>query len=82
MLHTNFRSIIRKFDVLQLMLNGFNFILDRIVLTETWKVDNVNLFRMSGYDTIYSEEDFNKCDGTLVYLKSSLMHTFKIHRLK
>ncbi|KAL3278936.1 hypothetical protein HHI36_016454 [Cryptolaemus montrouzieri] len=49
-----------------------------IVLSETWVVDNVEVFNLSGYRLIYNEGSFNKTDRLIVYVKKNLQFTQRV----
>lgn len=70
--HCNVRSLNKNFDEMVIMLRQFkrqNF--DIIVCTETWKVHDLNFFKIEGYFTVYNEGDVNQNDGVVVYIKDS-----------
>lgn len=52
--HNNIRSISKNLDELKVSLSdvlGF----DCIVLTETWRIIDMNLYNIAGYNLIYNE---------------------------
>lgn len=75
--HKNIRSLGKNFDELQVMLEGFDYCFDCIVLSETWRILNLNQYKLVGYDSIYSEGVLNKCDGIVIYIKSSLTYEYQ-----
>lgn len=79
--HNNIRSLSKNVDELNVVLNEFNYIFDCIVLTETFKLYNVDLFNIPGYDLIYNEGGINKNDGVLIYIKSIYNYNYEIINL-
>lgn len=73
--HNNIRSISKNFDELQVYLSNFLYCFDCIVLSETWKIENINNFKLNDYEIYYNNGNINKNDGILVYIKKSLHHT-------
>lgn len=76
--HNNIRSISKNIDHLDVVLSHVNTDFDCLVLTETRNDFDLNLFHKSGYNMIFNFANLNKCDGTVVYLKQSFSHTYKI----
>lgn len=70
--HTNIRSIAKNFDELQVFLSQFNESFDIIVLTETWKIIDINLYQITNYEVISNENQFNQNDGIIMYIKKNL----------
>lgn len=66
----NIRSISKNFDELNVYIKQLKFDFDVIILTETWKVNDTNLYKINGYDLIYSEGNINQNDG--VYIKKDI----------
>ena len=57
--HNNTRSLTKNFGELNIVLTEFGNNLNCIVLTETFKVFDINLFNMPEYTERY-DEDINK----------------------
>lgn len=76
--HLNIRSIGKNLDELKVVLSSPNHTYDIIVLTETWKIVDVNSFHMSDFDIIYNNGRVNQNDGVVIYIRSSLPYTHKI----
>lgn len=76
--HNNIRSIDHNFDELLVLLRGIDFEFDCIVLTESFKIWNIDLYRIPGYNIIYNEGSLNKNDGVVVLIKCSLNYSYKI----
>lgn len=78
----NIRSLRKNFDELLLYLESVGVeCLDVIVLSETWRVENLNDFMIPNFDILYNESHFNQNDGVIVYIKSSIGCTTSIHQM-
>lgn len=76
--HNNIRSLTKNFDELNIIRNEFGNNLDCIILTETFKIYDINLFHIPGYTTIYNNGDINKNDGVIIYIKNTINFTYNI----
>ncbi|KAJ8974990.1 hypothetical protein NQ317_013406 [Molorchus minor] len=76
----NEKTQILKFSILIYVcyLEKFTIKPDCIVLTETWKILDIELYNIQGYNIIYSESMYNQNDGTVVYIKSDIMFSHEI----
>lgn len=73
-LHLNIRSIRKNFNELVIFLESYGLDhCDIVVLTETWQLGD-DRFYINGYSMYYNKADFNQNDGTVVYIKSNLIH--------
>lgn len=77
-LHTNIRSILKNFDEFLVFISAIKRSFDIIVLSETWKVQQVDLFEIEGYKMIYNYGDLNQNDGIIVYLKKNIEFTYNV----
>lgn len=77
-LHVNIRSINFNFDELTIFLEYLSLDYGIIVLTETFQIENCNLFQLKGFKCIYNEGSYNKNDGVVVYIKENLSFDYKI----
>lgn len=82
LLHNNTRSINKNLDELKCYLTQFTFNFECIVLTETWQIQNLDLFKLNGYDTIYNKGVINQNDGIIIYIKSDLEFSHKVIELE
>lgn len=64
--HTNIRSISRNFEEFIVILNVYPFEFDIIVLSETYTVKNLDLYRISGYHMYYNNSRINRNDGVVL----------------
>lgn len=72
-IHWNIRSIKKNFDNLILLLETFKLsFCDIIILSECFQVLSVNQFNIPGYDAFYSGGDYNRNDGVIIFVRSSL----------
>lgn len=77
-IHNNIRSILKNLDEFKLYLDHFQFDFECIVLTETWKIYDQNLFHIEGYNLVYNSGDFNQNDGTVIYIRSDIYYNYEI----
>jgi len=70
--HINIRSINCNFDELVVLLESLDLSFDLIILTETWGVQNTNIFNIEGYNIFYNSSNYNKSDGVVVYVKGGI----------
>lgn len=78
LLHVNIRSLNRNFDSLILYLESLCSDFDVIVLSETNVLNHKYDFNIAGYEVFYNESKNNKCDGSLIYCKSSVVGVSKV----
>lgn len=72
-IHLNIRSIRKNFDELLIYLEELKIEnIDIIILSETWKIDEVKAFDIKNFDLHYNESFFNQNDGLIMYTKQSL----------
>lgn len=72
-LHLNIRSIHKNFNDLVIFLEAHNFkFCDIIILTETWYIENINLYNIENFNVHYNNANFNKNDGTVIYVNKAL----------
>lgn len=72
--HTNIRSINKNKHHLEVLLHAYEHMFDVIILTECWKLSNVNIIKNNRYKTYYNEGNINKCDGVVMMVKNGLEH--------
>ncbi|VEN39701.1 unnamed protein product [Callosobruchus maculatus] len=77
-IHFNIRSLQRHYDELLVYVQSAKEILNVIVLSETGKIENLHDFQIPGYNIYYNESCHNKCDGTLIYIKTCISANVKI----
>lgn len=79
--HTNIRSLSKNNDELCLYLGQIGEEFDVIVLTETFRVQDLKLYNKSGYKLVYNEGNVNKNDGIVVYIRDYIQHEFCIRMI-
>lgn len=72
--HINIRSLVKNFDELILFLGQFEEKFDVIALTETFKLHDISLFTIGGYNMLYSHSEVNRNDGVVVYVRDGLKY--------
>ena len=63
------------------MLHQINTSLDCIILSETWRIYDTNLFYLEGYETIYNKGELNQNDGVIVFLKNDYNYDTEIIKI-
>jgi len=80
--HLNIRSVNSNFSELLVLLQSFNFLYDLIILTETWVIHHIDLFKIAGYNLFYNGSNFNKNDGVIVYAKDNIAVNIRYDSIK
>lgn len=80
-LSSNIRSLAKHFEELEIFLSHFNEPFDCIVLTETWNIENINLYKIEGYDILYNKGHYNQNDGIVLYIKKGLIYNYQIDKI-
>lgn len=72
-IHQNIRSVNKNFDQLLLQLNQLKDLPQIIILSEIWISDNeVNFFKIQGYNCIYKCNDRQQSAGVMIYIHKNL----------
>lgn len=71
----NIRSLNKNLDEFKILLNDINYEFDIIIFTETWKIDCVSLFSITGYKSIYNGGGVNQNDGVIIYVRDNIQIT-------
>lgn len=71
-IHLNIRSLSKHYDNLVSLLDSSNVQFDVIILSETWIISDITDFNIDSYDVFYNNSARNRCDGCVVYVKTSL----------
>lgn len=79
-IHFNIRSYFKNLDstLVTLQTTGVKF--DCIALSETWVDDSKTPTNLDGYDMFSTTDNWNRNDGSIIYLKSDLCGT--AHNIK
>lgn len=77
-LQMNIRSILMNFAEFTLFLEHSTHKFDILILTETFQIDELELFHLSGYNCIYNEGKYNRNDGIVVYVREDIKHSSRI----
>lgn len=77
-LHQNIRSLSKNIDQIKVYLNQIRSQFECLVLTETWKLEDINFFKLDGYDILYNEGCINKNDGVVIYLKNTINYSAQV----
>ena len=79
-IHINIRSLNKNYDSLLILLESIKTKFDIIVLSETWKVNNLEYFNILGYEIFYSEACHNQNDGLLMYVSNNIIAKFTVQK--
>lgn len=74
--HMNIRSTAENLDELLVYLEQLVFNFDIIVSTETFKIIDLKLYSLPGYDLLYNCGTLNRNDGVVLYIKHDIQYTF------
>lgn len=73
-LHLNIRSVKKNFDHLLLLIQRFKLsFCDLIILSECFQLISIDQFNIPGYTTFYNNGNYNKNDGVLILINSSII---------
>lgn len=70
--HFNIRSLQKHFNELLVYVEMAKDILDVIILSETGKIKNIHDFSIPQFSIHYNEAIFNKCDGSIIYVRNNI----------
>lgn len=79
-IHLNIRSLNHNFEEFLILLESLDTKFDIIILTETWRLDDLDIFNIKGYNIFYSNGCYNQNDGVVVYVNKSYVSEFKTVR--
>lgn len=68
-----------------MFINSLNNKPSVIVCSETWIINHVNSFNLTGYKNFYNGSKINKADGVVLYIRNSInqeTEIFEIDRIK
>lgn len=72
--HNNIRSMSKNIDELEVFLSQFEHEFDVVILTETWRIHDLSVYKKPSYDILYNQGNINQNDGVLVYIKNNLVY--------
>lgn len=68
----NIRSLNKHYNELVLLLHDLNWVLDVVVLTETWTDESTSFPHIEGFDIFNTISSKNRADGVVVYVREEL----------
>lgn len=81
-IHVNIRSVNKNLDNLILFLESFSlYFNDIIILSETFQILSTDQCNVPGYVTFYNNAKYNKNDGVIILVKSSISAQFSSYTL-
>lgn len=72
MFHQNIRSLSKNFEQLQVYLKQTDEKLLIIMLTETWKINCLDLYVLDNYDVLYSKGEYNQNVEVVIYISKKI----------
>lgn len=76
--HLNIRSISENLDELVVYLQQLKKKFDLIVLSETFRLADLSLHSLPGYDILYNWGKVNRNDGVVVYIRDTIKYEHEI----
>lgn len=76
--HLNIRSISKNLDQLILFLEQIVHDFEVIILTETFVLEDPQIYQITGYKSAYNNGNLNTHDGVLVFVKESIESLFEV----
>lgn len=76
--HKNIRSINKNLDEFKILLHQINHEFDCIVFSETWRIEDADLYRLPGFHLLYNNGQINQNDGLVVYIAETLSYDYKV----
>ena len=49
-----------------------------IVCTETWIIQHIEYFQLSGYNIYYNSRKINRADGVVLYIRKDISHEINV----
>ena len=80
-LHNNIRSISKNFDEFKCYLHRLSPRPDCIIFTETFMIDDLSIYALDGYNILYNEGNYNKNDGTVIFIRIGLQYSHRVIQL-
>lgn len=77
-LTVNVRSLEANFAKLEIFIERLKFKPDVLICTESWKLKNINFYKLRDYVHYYNYSNINQSDGVIIYCKKSLSHRHEI----
>lgn len=78
LINKNIRGIRHNLDKLKIFLEQIETDIDCIVLTEPRIVDDIIVFNIAGYKTLYNQGTFNQNDGVIIFVKTEIYSSHEI----
>jgi len=69
------------FDNFLIYFEAYDTLFDVIMLSETHPIYDNNDFKITGYETISNYSFLNRCDGYIVYVKSSIFVDYSVIKI-
>lgn len=80
-IHMNIRSLQKNFEEFVVLLESLTFTCNIIILTETWNIENVELYNIKNYKLYYNGSKLNRSDGIVAYVKHEINATIEHKKL-
>lgn len=81
-LHINIRRLNSNFAMLESYINCLSVKPHVIICSETWVLENCNLYNIDGYSIYYNEGSIDSADGVVIYVLNDIVHKIEIIKFK
>ncbi|KAL3266042.1 hypothetical protein HHI36_010229 [Cryptolaemus montrouzieri] len=75
--HINIRNIEKNYDELRIFLQNTSEHFQVIVLSQTFYINDPNIFHIKEYPIVYNEGRYNNNDAVLVYVAKQLEYDYE-----
>ena len=81
LIHINIRSVNKNFEELIILMQELFYLPQIIILTETWKVDNLKMYYTYNYTSYYTGKGITKSSGVIVYVRNDVNHEAEVLKI-
>lgn len=74
----NVRSLDANFSSLELFMERLKSKPDILICTESWRLQNINFYKIKEYVHYYNHSDINQSDGVVIYVRKGISHRLEI----
>lgn len=77
-LYINVRRLNVNITLLESYIASLSFQPQIVVCSETWILENPNLYKIDNYKIYYNNGNINSADGVVIYIREDIVHTVNI----
>ena len=74
----NVRSLNENLNKLEVFVQSLYNKPTIIVCTETWIIQHIEYFQLSGYNIYYNSRKINRADGVVLYIRKDISHEINV----